>query len=617
MSKSFSKTYFLIPLVYLGVIFLLLFLQFSGGRRFQESVGDLMLRGTLEGRELTAPIGEARLDYEGLRFSFESGSFPMLAADPDDPGGSGQELRLEEYRSLERGFSFAFSAETGEELLLDFTLGAEDDLLIQAIIPDSLTDVGSLLLPFSVAPGASTAAEQSGDVLSIDQSGERHFLTLPPRGRAYTDDMRLALDTSVQSQIVRYMRASDSTQDVVAVWFQDGELEVPDSNFEQRITSYINVAYTGWSTTRYNGGSGTWAFRDGTRGFDERILTAYLAEAWRREGEYRRAFGEMRRAADLHSQDVGLLSSAYLGSLDDVRRRFLASDRIENERLLSLVRDENPTIFLTPELIQFAADRGSPELLSELLALVPEIDFRSVDMTTAVGMLHNYLMPGDAPSDLVDNLQPFMGIIEARILPSIVRVDSRYFLQSVPGQVDLYYSIVAGMLLDRAADQTGNQVLEDVGRNLVLSALELADEDGFLPATLLTNNLNMQGSEGSFGPEDIYTVLTDNPAYPQQISLYEQLGQGRWIWTVANFENISITPSEYRSTLSYPRERTHYIIMQGIEPFTSMQLFSFFPWRSDPAFEAYQKGRHYIEDTRTLMIKYTDNSVRENIIIYP
>jgi hypothetical protein len=54
--------------------------------------------------------------------------------------------------------------------------------------------------------------------------------------------------------------------------------------------------------------------------------------------------------------------------------------------------------------------------------------------------------------------------------------------------------------------------------------------------------------------------------------------------------------------------------MQGFPPFSGMVLFGQ-QWRTDPSFEAYIKGRHYERDSQTLMIKYTDNSVRGEIIL--
>ena len=98
------------------------------------------------------------------------------------------------------------------------------------------------------------------------------------------------------------------------------------------------------------------------------------------------------------------------------------------------------------------------------------------------------------------------------------------------------------------------------------------------------------------------------------VSLYEELGAGSFIWTIVDITEIDITEERYRFALTYPRNQTHYLIFQGVPPFDSMNLFGRL-WRNDPFFEAYIKGRHYDPSTETLMIKYTDNSVQQEIVL--
>ena len=88
-----------------------------------------------------------------------------------------------------------------------------------------------------------------------------------------------------------------------------------------------------------------------------------------------------------------------------------------------------------------------------------------------------------------------------------------------------------------------------------------------------------------------------------------------FIWTIADFTRIEIAEEQFSFRLEYPENQTHYIIMHGIPPFESMQLFGL-QWRNDRSFESYIKGRHYEQETNTLMIKYTDNSTVEDIFLY-
>ena len=72
MSARFSRTYLVVPVVYIGVIFLLLFLQFSGGERLTRTIGNLTLTvthtATSEGGE--RGVRDTSVSYSGLQFEF-------------------------------------------------------------------------------------------------------------------------------------------------------------------------------------------------------------------------------------------------------------------------------------------------------------------------------------------------------------------------------------------------------------------------------------------------------------------------------------------------------------------------------------------------------------------
>jgi hypothetical protein len=230
-------------------------------------------------------------------------------------------------------------------------------------------------------------------------------------------------------------------------------------------------------------------------------------------------------------------------------------------------------------------------------------------------MLRNYYLADFPNAETAEVFARFTAAVEARVLPNLFRAqEAGFFLRSGPGRVDVFESILAGRILEAAGAERGDERLVTVGRNLVSSALALSDGDGFVPAVLYVGDDGLEGVEGALGPERFYEILSDNPAYPRQISLAEEIGRGTWMWTVAQIVDIDADTERHRFTIAYPRNRTHYIILQGIPTFTGMELFGQ-QWRNDPSFESYIKGRHYNPRTDTLMIKYTDNSVQGDIIL--
>jgi hypothetical protein len=605
MKKRVSRAFFLIPVIYVGVIVLLLFLQFAGTQGFTLRHDDL----TLSGKRSNAPqdentLREVTVEYQGLGFVFREGKSVTFE------GSSSTTLLPVDVAEVDEGFTVSF--EQGVQIA--FLVRADiQELQLRPVVSEEIVGAERLIIPFEADGNAQVDAQQQDALASVETSQGTFYLAVPPRGSVDVSARHLVLDAVAGEQTVRYTPAVTPREQAVADWFSDPAVTIRDSRYESRIQSYIDAAYQGWRSQRFNPGSGTWDVRGGSPVFDERILTAVLAEAWERN-QYTAAFNDMRRAADIHADGVGLLSSPFLGNLREVRTQFLEADEDRTAELLDLARRRNADLFTRPDVVQFAVDRGSPALYEEIIGFASNLDYRSLDIFQAIGLLHNAVLSPLPNQESREVFGAFEAVLEDEIVPRIVRVDDQFYVESSPGQVDLLASIHAGVIAAEMGAERGEPVLERMGRNLVVSALAFTDGTGFLPSTLYIGDDALQGTAGSNGPEEVYRLLSDNPSYPREVSLFSELGQGRWIYTVAGIEDISIGANRYEITISYPANRTHYVILQGVPPFQNMELFGQ-SWRNDPNFERYIKGRHYNGVSETLMIKYTDNSTQGDIVL--
>ena len=608
MSRRINRTYFIIPVVYAGVILLLLFLQFSGGEVFVERIGPLVLRANIvtDPRNQESSLSKVRVEYEGLAFDFDSNRSVIL----EDT--SGREIRKElvSYETLDNGFGLNFA--DGAEVRFILVDEESGELHIKPTIQDDGESYEAIRLPFDLSGGAEIEGDGEESVLPISYRSGRYLLAPPARATIDPERRQILLPGNVLNQTVRYSAAAQSAQEPILTLFEDEALRIPDGALAGAVTAYLDQSYRGWQR-RFNGGSGTWLNRDGTSRFDERILAAYLAEAWRRD-EYVAAFNSMRRAADLHPNEVSLLSAPFLGNLREVRQEFLAADEAQSAELLELIRARNFDVFLTDNLGEFVLYRGTETLREAFLAFVSELDPQNADVYQAIGMLKTALYVEVPTPEIAETLQRLYEVAENPLLSSLVQVDEGFLLETVSGQVDVLASLEGGLALEALAEVVDNPLYRDIGRNLILTVLSLGDENGFLPRVLLASGRTVQGQDGSFGLEAVYPLLVDNSAYPHLVSLYDEFGYGSWLWTVAEVTGVRRQGNRVSMQVAYPRNRTHFMIFQGIPPFAGMQLFGQ-EWRNDPAFESYIKGRHYNAQTNTLMIKYTDNSVLRDIII--
>ncbi len=606
------RRYLLLPVLYIGVIFGLLFLQFSGRLTVRRSIEELHFTGTLiaGADETSNEITAARLDFDGIRFSFSESEPIVITSDE----GADTKLLPRRFEIEEQELRIFLN----DESVLRFNV-SDSELAELHLIPVPTSNwpgKGQLVIPYRLTGDAEAQPVDNAnpEIREILLEERRFFLSTPPR--TAFDDTRnsMIIPLSGGSQMVRYAEMSAEQENVIESAFGGGQRTISEVRYEQTIGDYLDLGYIGWSTERFNGGSGTWRMRDGAPRFSEEILTAYLAEAWRRN-EYSVAFNQMRRAADLHPQQVGFLSAVFLGNLRTVSAQFVTNDSERANSLAERIASGDPTVFRDECVLEFAAVRGNERLYQSLLGYIGSVDFRTVGIPTATGMLAG-AVDTDFPSpEAEEATRRFLAIIEERLFPAVRRFEEFFFLETAQGEVDVYWSIRAGQLIEEVGRREDNDLYITVGRNLVMSGLQLADPQGFLPEYLFFNETGVQRREGSFGPERLYTVFSDNPWYPQAISLYEDLGAGSFIWTIADFTRIDVKDEQISFRLRYPANQTHYIIMHGIPPFNSMQLFGL-QWRNDISFESYIKGRHYDSSTQTLMIKYTDNSTEEDIFLY-
>lgn len=604
MNRRVSRALFLIPVAYVGVIFLLFFLQYYGDEVFRESIGDLSISGRMARSGNGGSVANAVVTYPGLSFTFSDETGIVLS----NGGDQQTALSIRSYEIHEDGLELLFD----QDVRLSFSLAreSEQELYVQPVLPQDVLPVDRVLLEYQVIGELAEDTQAVQTTLTIASDSQTYYLTLPPRSEINVEDGRIVVPGDLERQTIRYTRMLGDPEDVVSVWFADDSLAIPDAEIQAIESEFIDSAYDGWQR-RLNSGSGTWEMKSGSAEFRESILVAYLAEAWRRD-QYTRAFNAMRRAADLHPESIGLESAVFLGNLREVRAAFLERDRRRSQDLLQRVRARDATIFRDPGLLEFAVNRGNEVLLRELLDFVASVDFRDVGVLTAIGMLGNYHASARVSEQFHKQLSRFRPIAEEIIIPSLVKAGEGFFVQSAQGQVDLRYSLYAGVLLENFEGSDGRSTT--IGRNLIRSVLDLADDAGFLPEVLLVGEGIVRQTEGRIGPEDVYRFITENPAYPRTVSLYDELGAGAWVRVVVPILSLETDDETFTLRIDNVPNRTHYVILQGIPEFSSMQLFGL-TWRNAPDFEIYSKGRHYNPETNTLMIKYYDDDPIGNIVL--
>jgi hypothetical protein len=178
----------------------------------------------------------------------------------------------------------------------------------------------------------------------------------------------------------------------------------------------------------------------------------------------------------------------------------------------------------------------------------------------------------------------------------------------------VYLSVLAGGVFLLAGEAEKDPVLESIGRDLIISALNLADRQGFLPQNILVADGLLKGTQGRIAPEDVYSLIADNPYYPRFLSLTQQLGQGAWLYTAANVRGVSITAEKYSFRFAFPVGATHHFVFRGAKQYTEIQIWKI-PWRIDARFEHYNIGAYYLPREKLLLAKYNHKNREEEFLM--
>ncbi len=604
IKSHIAKRYVVIPFVYLLIIILLFLLQFTEEVTAQSSLFGLTFSGKL-GLNDDDVLRTAEITFNGLQMEFDENKKMLLQQD-----GVTHHIALQSY-DAEHEHSLLLFFEKDIKLEFNIKVDAPDSLFVYMNIPKDFRNPQFLSVPYSFLPTTELITENArAEAITLNYNNKQFSLLLPTGST--TKDGYLSVPISSGKNTIRYTVLQEMGTHINLVDFPGSMPPIQTEERQEMIQKYIDEAYSGWKTTRYNGGSGTWNMYNAPPQFSEAILTAYLAEAWLR-GEYIVARNQMLRSATLHPDSLSFLSAPFLGNLATISQNYLAYDKQQRAHLLQRIRDGDISLFQQYDIMQYILMRADSIVRQEMLDFAFVADYRDADILSCIGMLHAYAQEYNSLEEY-QSLQNFRPIIEDKIMPNILKIGEGIFLETATNEVSTLHSFHTGVLLENIGTREDSEALIQVGRKLIASVLDLADEN-FVPTSLFISERTVEPGRQLMGPEMIYPFIHNNPHYPHYIPLQQQLGPMTWAWTAINIDSIEVTDETTTLTLNSTPDYTHFIIMNNIPEFTAMDIFGI-RWRNDERFEFYARGRNYDSDMKVLMIKYHDILPQNEIALF-
>jgi hypothetical protein len=608
MRKRFAPIYYIIPIVYIGVIAFFLYMQFHSRSRFEERIGALEVSGAYSkavsgGKK----IRELVVSCDGVRLRL--GGRPIRLTDP----ASGQSLGLRaiSYDRFDQGVEVAFSS--GVRLRFSLQGQAASSVALSALLPKELEGFRLLSLPFE-AQGDKAEWVRGIPLLRLSGGSGIRYAALPAGS---TIDLRtnlLDLDLAGQGPLALFGRAAEGGDEPYLFWFSRGAPLAGAKDYEERIRPFLDRSYRYWNQVVLAAPADPAIARG--------LGVCLLSEALRR-GQYRQvlpAVAVALRQAQLSASQppAAFDGSAYIGYLRAHLFRLQQEAVSLIPRITEEIRAGDPQVFAIPELMRFIVDRAPLSLAEEALRLADSVERKKPGLGTLLGLLEAYVGAGRFLNDRQVMQERITELIDSWILPAILQAPEGLFLAEPSGgqagRVDLLLSARAGRLLIQAGELTSRPSLDTLGRNLILGALSRADDEGFLPESLTIAAGRLQAQDGRLSPEQLYPLVLDSSFLPQDHPLYPELAPGTWLYTAALLARFQTGASQQRFTFAFPVGATHYFLLQGSPPPKSVVLHDI-PWKPDPRYSQYTDGWTYDPETQALLGKITHRRAEEELLL--
>ncbi len=529
-------------------LFGIILVQFTSNTSFTHYVGSMILNGhysrdktrqdpsSPDERGISGPLS---ITFGGLEFDFND---ELVRT-----GNNGRTTEICRPLSFIKDFetvSIKLSDDSVIALKTVYTAGKEI-LRISAQLSDDTQDI---TIPFDARLDALIKAENNGQ-FTIETKGQVYL---------FTDSVISLKDKSLRlsrrSPIANYgmlqAQARITPADLVPNSYNDAITN------KSHIDTWIQQAFRIWE-------------RDMAETTNEDTILAYILESQARNN-YHAAVATVPKSF-LDSGNMTRQTSPYLGrlelALDDLERH----ESIRTNEIIRLVRDKNPELFIQENLVSFLTDNMPVILEEDIPEMIRNMDVSNIDPAMAVNILEAWaewsiLWP--SRTNPFDRLIDQSEYLVSRLLRPL---SSKLLFPVINDYIDSSIALRLVRVLSLYARQSGNDSWELLSNSLFLSLISLADANLDIPGGMSINQENeIFGKRGNIPSSRIYLALDRNQSRPATIKKSGWKNTSLSIWSALPDVKSIETDRFMDIRFSTTQDHTHYVIVRGVEPFSSI-----------------------------------------------
>ncbi|MBN1647038.1 MAG: hypothetical protein JW874_03300 [Spirochaetales bacterium] len=581
-----KKVYILIPLVYLLASFSFLFFYLSarspsnGEKHNVFSLsGDTLKK--LDGK--SASLTSADIESGGFSFTFNDKTPLKITT----AGGKERTLSLRKYQAanghldlvFDDNFLIRFEAVPGQTERLKISFELSSGIKPEKII---LPLSGKNINFIPVIPAVSCAG-----------NGKTGLLCLSKNSSWDKAASRLLVSTALTPLTLETIKPD---LDPVRYWLSGDSVPATEGEYQAALTDFFDKCFSGLKGSRYSEEKKNWQLDS----FEEASLIAFAAEAMRR-GVYSDYFEMITSIAEENRRDLGIAAACYIG---DIRQSYREHARIMKNRRRTYSRrlaDNDLSVFAEKDIREVMLDSGSAEFNTEALtALQSGFDTYQPDLASLTGILEIIAVADQISGIRSSDLQAWLTHIEGFLFPLLLRQDS---VLRFTGKVSSLLTVRTGQALIDTGRLLQNSLYISVGRDLVMSVLAGADNNGMVPA--------WPGNKESGAreiPEKLYLYIAK--AYLP----HHQFLNGIDVLCIAENVELSNTDEGFDIRFKLKKDYTEQIIINGLPPFESMHMYGQ-KWNAYSHFQNYAVGGWYYDEDGVLFLKILHKGDTEKIRI--
>jgi hypothetical protein len=593
--------------LYAGVFIILVMIQFTKQGRFEQQIGNMLVSGRLAEEASAGNNAPEKFLAAGASVSFGGLEFPMTGNRNEsiiliDGLGGKSELIPESMTVSAQAVVFRLSGGTGLRFFTQSAGGAPELRISGEFAPDA----AGISIPYKLLRTSRIRIDRE-DQFIIAADGLNYTLN-----RSIIEEEPGRLFLKAGNGVISYRAVPDERI------FTPAGFSVSTA---QNTQSY-HEAIIRWQDRNFS----LWNRLVPVRN-DEDLIIAYEGEAIRR-GTFQAALAAVPSAFRNGNRRT-YESSVYLGGMESAVRSFAAAEQEKISRLSRQISEKSQDFLKESHVFEFLALRDYADYINKGIELVNSIDPADLPLELTPGVcegmidLWQYRPNEDNPFEhLADRSCSIISEGIQRIpgsqWPGAAGSEAEdLILVFEDGRADIEFNLRLGKALLGWAEASNNEDWIALGRSLILSCLSLEDDEGEVPQALLMNEAGEPGDAdgGRTNSARLYRLLGGGEYYPRVVPIVSA-ANGLWAWTAAQAVSAAQEGNALDIAVTFPAGETHYMMIQGLRPFSRLQLYGA-DWRADPQFEQYDSsGWIYRAQDQMLVLKMRHRAAVEHVRIF-